>query len=536
MMRTALRATRESIRIAPSATFSPKGSAALRSDATAPGRPSAARTSPVDQARASSGGFSTTLALALMLLLGLIVRLLFINADGFKNDVSTFESWSLTLAEHPLRQFFAKAGFADYPPRYFFVLWFVGHAYKLLVHNDPTYGLLRIAVKLPGIVMDLVDSALIYIIVRRFASVAWGFAAAAAFAFNPAIIFISAYWGQVDSVAAGLTLGSLLLLLDADRHTGRAATLSIVGAWLLLAYSILIKPPAIVVAPLYLAYVFATDDMASRVRRAVATGIGVVASFGLAYLAALAFNPTYSPVAQFAWLLGRYAYASGVYPYNSVNAFNLYVMAVNHFWQADSNLIPNWTIAGHTFGLPLYDWGIGLFGAAVLLVVSRYVQRRDSPALLEAAMILSLGYFVLSTRMHERYIFNAVLLATPLVFFRKRYLYATVILSLTLLLNLIYSFDYLNVVNDPVAGVDPTDLMPFVSRPSAIFNVATFFYLGYVYLGAGSDALQGFDLGALLVRAGSRVRRWFAPLEGTAWMRPRDWVLAGSLAIASFVL
>ncbi|MBD5656966.1 MAG: phospholipid carrier-dependent glycosyltransferase, partial [Candidatus Eremiobacteraeota bacterium] len=32
------------------------------------------------------------------------------------------------------------------------------------------------------------------------------------------------------------------------------------------------------------------------------------------------------------------------------------------------------------------------------------------------------------------------------------------------------------------------------------------------------------------------MRRWFAPLEGTAWMRPRDWVLAGSLAIASFVL
>ena len=85
-----------------------------------------------------------------MLLLGLLVRLAFINADGFKNDVSTFESWALTLAEHPMREFFAKAGFADYPPGYFFVLWLVGHAYKLLVHADPTYGLLKIAVKLPG--------------------------------------------------------------------------------------------------------------------------------------------------------------------------------------------------------------------------------------------------------------------------------------------------------------------------------------------------------------------------------------------------
>ncbi len=206
-----------------------------------------------------------------MLLLGLVVRLLLIGADGFKNDVSTFESWSLTLAEHPLRQFFATAGFADYPPGYFFVLWFVGHAYKLLVHDDPSYTYLKIAVKLPAILMDLVDAALIFAIVRRFATVAWAFAAAAFFAFNPAAIFISAYWGQVDSVAAGLTLGALLLMLDADRRTGRAQLLTIVGAWLLLAYSVLIKPPAIVVAPLFLAYIFTTDDAALRLRRAYAT-------------------------------------------------------------------------------------------------------------------------------------------------------------------------------------------------------------------------------------------------------------------------
>jgi Gpi18-like mannosyltransferase/predicted membrane-bound dolichyl-phosphate-mannose-protein mannosyltransferase len=509
----------------------------LRSEAAASSRTGAVRPPSAEQARESSGGFSTTtFALALLLLLGLVVRLLFINADGFKNDVSTFESWSLTLAEHPLREFFAKAGFADYPPGYFFVLWFVGHAYKTLVHSDPTYGLLRIAVKLPGILMDLVDAALIYAIVRRFSSVAWAFAAAAAFAFNPATIFISAYWGQVDSVAAGLTLGSLLLLIDADKRTNRLQMLSIVGAWLLLAYSILIKPPAIVVAPLYLAYVFATDDSALRARRAIATGIGIIASFALAYVCALAFNPTYNPVAQFAWLIGRYAYASGVYPYNSVNAFNLYVMAVNHFWQADSNLIPNWTIAGHTIGFPLYVWGVGLFGSAVILVVSRYAQRRDPIAILEAAMILSLGYFVLSTRMHERYIFNAVLLATPLIFFRKRYLYATVVLSLTLLANLFYSFDYLGVLSNNVAGVDPTDLMPFLSRPAAILNVATFFYLGYVFLGAGSDALQGVDLGRVLARVSSPARRWFSPLEGTAWMTSRDWILASSLAVSSFVL
>jgi Gpi18-like mannosyltransferase len=477
--------------------------------------------------REGEGAFATAPALWGLLLLGLVVRLLFIGADGFKNDVSTFESWSLTLAEHPLRQFFATAGFADYPPGYFFVLWIVGHAYKLLVHNDPNYTYLKIAVKLPAILMDLVDSALIFAIVRRFASVGWAFAAAAFFAFNPAAIFISAYWGQVDSVAAGLTLGSLLLMIDADRRTGRAQVLTIVGAWLLLAYSVLIKPPAIVIAPIYLAYIFTTDDGALRLRRLYATVLGIVAAFALAFLAAFVFNGNPNPIAEFSWLYGRYAYASGVYPYNSVNAFNLYVMFVNHFWQPDSTLI---------LGLPQYVWGIGLFVAAVVLVLSRYVQRRDPVAILEAAMILSLGYFVLSTRMHERYIFNAVLLASPLIFYSRRYRWAAVALTATLFVNLCYSLDYLNVMDQHLTDVDASDLMPWLSRPAALLNVVTFFYLGYVFLGAGTDFLENLDLGARASQAGAHVRRWFSPLEGTAWMLPRDWAIAAGLSVASFVL
>ena len=495
---------------------------------------SAASSKPVPLQRERWGGLSATQgALLCMLLLGFLVRLLFINADGFRNDVSTFESWALTLSEHPLREFFAKAGFADYPPGYFFVLWFVGHAYKLLVHSDPTYGILKIFVKLPGIVMDLVDAALIYAIVRRFAPVGWAFGSAAFFAFNPATIFISAYWGQVDSVAAGLTLGSLLLMLDSDRRTGRAATLSIVGAWLLLSYSVLIKPPAIVIAPLYFAFIFASDDSAVRIRRAIATWLGVLAGLVLAYLSAFAFVDSANPLTLASWLVGRYAYASGVYAYNSVNAFNLYVMGLgNHFWQSDGGLIPN--VAG--IGFPEYVWGIALFVAATLLVISRFVQRRDGESLLEAAMILSLAYFVLSTRMHERYIFNAMMLATPLMFYRRRYLYAAIVLSLTLLGNLFYSLDYLYVMDAKIGGVDPTDLMPWLSRPAALLNVVTFFYLGYVYLGTGEDALQDYDLGAAIKRAMAQVRSWFSPLEGTAWMTARDWSIAAFLTVSSFVL
>ena len=474
---------------------------------------------------------TTTLALVGILFAAFVLRLLFIGADGFKNDVSTFEAWSLTLAEHSLRDFYAKAGFADYPPGYFFVLWIVGHAYKLFVHSDPSYSALKFLVKLPGVLMDLVDAALLFAIVRRYAALPWAFAAAAFFAFNPASIFISAYWGQVDSVAAGFVLGALLLVLRAGSESGRATVLYLAGAWGLLAYSILIKPPAIVIAPIMLAFAFATGDRRARSARLAGTAVGVLAAFALAYLAALAFHPGWNPLAQFAWLYGRYQYASGVYPENSVNAFNLYALR-QPFWQSDGQVIPNIVVGTTTVGLPQYGWGIGLYVVALALLVSRYVQRRDDIALLEASFLALLGYFILSTRMHERYIFDAFLLAPSLMFAGRRYLWAAIALSVTLLANLAYSLNYLSVMDLRTPGVDATNLWPWISRPCALVNVAVFFYLGYVFLGARSDALENLKL----ARPSTPARAWFAPLEGAGWMVPIDYAIAGAMTLFSFVL
>ena len=78
--------------------------------------------------------------------------------------------------------------------------------------------------------------------------------------------------------------------------------------------------------------------------------------------------------------------------------------------------------------------------------------------------------------------------------------------------------------------------MPWISRPAALLNVAAFFYLGYAFLGNGSDALERLDLGAYARRVGARARGWFGPLEGVAWMKPVDWALASGLTVASFVL
>jgi len=484
--------------------------------------------SAVDRVPVKSGAAaeerSTRLTLVALLLVALIVRLLFIGAEGFKNDVSTFESWALTITERPLSEFFAKAGFADYPPGYFYVLWVIGHLYKLFVHADPGWNILKVFVKMPGILMDLVDAALIFAIVRRFASTSWAFGAVALFAFNPATIFISAYWGQVDSVAAGLVLGAILCVFDAASKDAKAATYPIVGAWVLTAASILIKPPAIVLIPLLLAFSVATDEKA---RRLAATVIGVAAAAVFTFIATVPFHPTLNPIDEFAWLYGRYQFASSVYPYNSVNAFNLYAM-VHHFWEPDSQFL---------LILPQYGWGIVLFLAAIALVVSRYVQSREPVAFLEGAMILSLGYFILLTRMHERYVFDAFLLAIPLAALRRRYLWATLALSVTLLANLFYSFDYLRAMSAKTPGLDASDLIPWLSHPLSALNVAIFFYLGFVYLGAPvADPIERIDLSQTWQSLINPVRHWFSPLAGVAVMTRIDWAIAVGMSIGSFVL
>ncbi len=499
---------------------------------------SAVRPSPQAQVN-ESATLSPQLMLAGLLLVGFVIRLLLIGADGFHGDVSSFEAWSLSLVDVPISQFYEKAGFADYPPGYLYVLFVIGHLYRLLVHDDPSYFMLKVFVKMPAIVCDLIDAGLIFVIVRKFAALSWAFAAAALMAFNPSTIFISAYWGQVDSVAAALTLGALLLMVNAYASSGRAATLMIVGAWLALGYSVLMKPPAIVIAPIFLLFAFISSDPKARIDRLIATWYGVAAALALAYVASIPFHPSFNPVEQFAWLIKRYAFGANVYAYNSVNAFNLYEMFPNsHFWQPDTGLLPGWQLGSTTLGFPQYIWGIIIFAAATVLVASRFAQRRDIMALLEASMILSLGYFVLSTRMHERYIFNAMVLAIPLVFYRRRYLYATVILTFTLFGNLFYSLDYLHVMDSKTAlpGVDASNLNPFLSHLSSLLNVGTFFYLGYAFLGAGEDVLQSDDFASLGSRVTMKLRRWFSPTEGIVAMTARDWTIASGLAVVSFLL
>jgi len=404
---------------------------------------------------------------------GFVLRLLFIGSEGFHNDVAAFESWTLTLRDNPPWMFYAKSGFADYPPGYFVILWLLSKVYGLAVFmlggSEAAHGwaLLRTFVKMPAIVMDLVNSALLYAIVRRYAPPAVALLAAGFLALNPAAIYVSSYWGQVDSVSWGLILVALWCVLRSGDDPAKTIP-RLTWAWLAFGMSILIKPQGATIGLLLLAYPFATHDVAARARRLRGTLCGLGAAAALALGISLLFHPAADVVG---WLFGRYLFGSNVYQYNSVNAFNLYAL-VRHMWQPDSMPL---SLLGIPVG-PLSLWGVLLVIGATALIVGRYLQRADDRALLEGAMLCALAFFVLATRMHERYLYGAFLLSMPLIAFGRTGLVSSIILSVTMYLNLAYSFYYQSVMENHVTGVDATNLWPLISHPAALANVSLFFW------------------------------------------------------------
>ncbi|HVA38272.1 MAG TPA: phospholipid carrier-dependent glycosyltransferase [Candidatus Dormibacteraeota bacterium] len=475
-------------------------------------------------------GLREALPLLGILAVGLAIRLIFLPALGYKNDVESFESWALTLYDHGVRGFYQSTSFIDYPPGYLWVLGAVAWVYHALHVSDASAGyyVLRDLVKLPAILADLACSVLVYALARRFVGRGASLGAAALFALNPATIYVSAFWGQVDSVSAALTLGALLAML-------RKRPL---WAWSLLATAVLVKPQALVLAPLFVAYEALHREERSWLRLAV----GPVLAVAVGYAIAAPFAPhPWNPVGTLTWLIERYAHGTSVYPYSSINAFNIYAVA-RRFWQPDSQIVAF---------LPQSVWGIVLVLASATMIVWRFVQRRDDRSFVEAAFLVSLALFLFATRMHERYVYNAFAIAIVMAPLTRRHLAGALLLTVTFFANLVYSYDYLRVVDARTPGVDPTNLMPLVSHPASLLNVVLFAYLMYVFLGVEErgaavaetgggtgSSMQGIETntGWSLEAMRARMRSWFSPLEGTAALTRLDWAIAGGLTLGFFIL
>jgi Gpi18-like mannosyltransferase len=347
------------------------------------------------------------LVLVLFVLLGL--KMVVAPHFGYQTDLGTYKAWALRLADRGPADFYAPNYFCDYPPGYLYILWLLGSVYQGMEIN--TAGALStLIIKLPGLVADLLSTGLLYALLRPRVGRQTTWLVVLAYALNPAVIFNSAIWGQTDSLfTLELFLGTLLLF------EGRIAF-----GWALLMVAAITKPQALVFLPL-LASWQANWDRPERPIIAAATGLAVATILTLPFVEPLG-------------LWEHYQKGAAYYAETSVNAFNLMAI-LGGFRQSDSAVL---------LFMSYQVWAtvlVALFFAYLAYLIYR---RRDAEMYMYLMFLLPLGFFMLSTRMHERYLFPCLLFLTPLLP-RRKHLWAFYgVLTVTYYLNLWYILRALN--------------------------------------------------------------------------------------------
>ncbi len=417
---------------------------------------------PGESARAGAGIPPITLLLLAGLALRLIIAYVLFPGSGFSTDISSFTSWALTLAHYGPPGFYANAGFADYTPGYLYILWLVGlggQAIAGLLGTDATVVIGQL-IKLPAILFDLVVAYVLYRIVlawngsvdepadargadrgRRAPRVRLlALGVAALYLFNPVPWYDSALWGQVDALGALVVLGAILALVDGWSEA--AAALAVLAALVKPQFGLVLSPivgvmllrrhlfvpgsgPVPRVRSARLASWFVDEQGPWRIISSIAAGLAVL------FVVIVPFR------LDIVGLLRLVLTTAGEYHYLTVNAYNGWALVADPggvslaragTWSDD--LVP---LLGP---LPGFVIGATLLLVGIVVGVLQVAWRDSRRSILLAAAFLSLAFFVLPTRVHERYLFPIFVLLPLLAMTSRRWLVATVVLAAASFMNL----------------------------------------------------------------------------------------------------
>ncbi len=332
---------------------------------------------------------------------------------GYYNDINLYRVWALDLFEHGPAN--AYPGFyVNYPPGALYASWVVG----IIAHLTGVTGeTLRVLVESPPLVADFLLAGCVFVLVRRWGRskrVAWF--AMLAIALNPALIYDSLVWGQSDSMLALPLFMSIMAALDSEFEL----------AWALGAFALVIKPQALTYLPILGVWTLLRADSGRWWRSA------------LAFVAVIV-------VAIAPFKIDRYFSSIQLFAYTSNNAFNFMAM-LGGYNVPDSNTLGG--VSFFTIGMVL---SMSLYPVAAWLLWRRPTTRNFWCAV----FLTSFGTFVLSSRMHERYSYLAVVMTVPLAVVEPAMLIGFAALTATCTFNLAYAKHVLESPAQFVATHDP---------------------------------------------------------------------------------
>lgn len=328
---------------------------------------------------------------ALIFLSGVIVRFICaVHFDGHA-DMDCFKYWGSLVYDHGFGSFYESQGLSDYMPGYIYILRGIEAIRSLLgLAYDGIAA--TVLYKIPAMAFDMAIAYMLYKISRKHFDICTSMLITSMFIFNPVVILNSAVWGQIDSI---LTFALMLMCYLVYKNNLRFA-------YIVFGLGCLIKPQMFVFTPVllfaFIENIFVHKDKNGKVSfkfmvdNLFMQGTYAVISIAVTLLLCMPFGLG-NVIKQCFDTMGSYEYAS-------VNAYNFWAMLGLDWAPQDDYL----------FFLTYKQWG---YLCIILLVVVSLIiwidKINDRSRYLIIAAFLGIGMFTFSVRMHERYIYPAIM-------------------------------------------------------------------------------------------------------------------------------
>lgn len=303
--------------------------------------------------------------------------------------------------------------FTNNPLGILYFFWFIGFLKHTFLVNIITSSNIDIFLKLAANLSDLATGFLIYKVIKEKLNDKLGNIAALFYIFNPGLTFNSAIWGQYDSVAILFLVLSIYYCLIKKSPIICSIFFSL--AWVT-------KPQSLELAP-FLLFFFLRNFRPIQWLYSV---LSFAITTAIIFLPFFPNNPLY-----------------GIYYVNfgSTNLFNCTTCNALNFW----GIVGNWRSDIESFlNISFLNWGFILLLAFLVIIFS--FRKFKGNILYFTISISMLAFFMLLTRMHERYLsyFFPFLLLSAIFLKSKILMSFYAFFSLVLILNLYLPYAYYN--------------------------------------------------------------------------------------------
>lgn len=334
-----------------------------------------------------------------LILIGFITRILVSKINpAFAIDIGTLKSASDYILKSDLGKIYHELDFNNIPPVQIFILYVVGLVRQIfgIKPDSQTFNLL---IKLPPIICDIITSIFVYKIAYKKMKPLNAWLCGLFYVINPAVILISSVWGQYESIYTLFLVASLYYLVE---NKSSKATIYY-------AFAILARPMLIIFLPIYL-YVFLKSILKSGKEIKSKFLLNSILFFVVFLL--FLIIPFYQSldIGQFYKQINDYKL-----PYASINAYNFFTfIGANWFSYTDKFLGGTYkTFSVVMFSTIFIISFIILFyndDKAIKNPITKKPKTSKKSTYFVVASFIAICYFMLTTQIHERYLFPALLL------------------------------------------------------------------------------------------------------------------------------